>query len=167
MKAEKHVQVGAEFEQEQADLDLATKWRSVVVDCHMDAHHFVLAGAERRGIEHANKHMHSTNPGCWFGRARPRKSQKPGMIWRCCALAEPTAGKPMEEQQVCARLPEDHPKLGRERRPIRTRWLFNVSSFSRKWPFDSLARRGSYTTLQGAAVPARISPPHWATQPAV
>jgi hypothetical protein len=63
MKAEKHFEVGGNLEADQSVLNPAANWRLIVEGCYMAAHHYILAGAEWRGIAHPQSHGHAANAG--------------------------------------------------------------------------------------------------------
>jgi hypothetical protein len=62
MDAEKHVQKAQRFEATQAKLDPATDWETILEDCFLAAHHYLMAGLDWRGQPHPSTHAHSTNP---------------------------------------------------------------------------------------------------------
>jgi hypothetical protein len=63
MKADTHFEVGGNLDADQSVLDPAKNWRLIVEGCYMAAHHYLLAGAEWRGVSHPQNHAHAANAG--------------------------------------------------------------------------------------------------------
>ena len=87
MKAEAHYQKGQRIAAAQAKLDPATDWESIVEECYMAAHNFVLAGAEWLGVAHQQSHIHRQNIGLVQRSGAPNRCARRGTGSRSCGRA--------------------------------------------------------------------------------
>lgn len=75
MKAETHFLKGERMAMTQAKLMPTPDWESIVENCYMAAHNFILAGAEWAGVTHPQSHKHTANAGLLRQAAAPQSVQ--------------------------------------------------------------------------------------------